>query len=140
MAEFELETILDHQLKTHIGGVTEQHYFIKWKGYDNPADNTWEPRSNLLHLEMLAEYEEEHNLMNGMQMPMQQTAKPQWHNYMDSSSNDSDSSSSFNPFNQKSIKNMKSKKSSKKKKQNKKYKENITNNLLKSNKNNNKFI
>ena len=32
-------------------------YLVKWKGWDNPDDNTWEPISNLECKELMDEYE-----------------------------------------------------------------------------------
>lgn len=40
--EFQVEKILDH--KTHKAGIL---YRIKWLGYDDPTDETWEPEENL---------------------------------------------------------------------------------------------
>ena len=40
--EYEVETILEKRLKK---GKAE--YLIKWKGFDNEDDNTWEPVENL---------------------------------------------------------------------------------------------
>lgn len=40
--EFQVEKILDH--KTHKGSIL---YRIKWLGYDDEADETWEPEENL---------------------------------------------------------------------------------------------
>lgn len=40
--EFQVEKILDH--KTVKGGIL---YRIKWLGYDDVADETWEPEENL---------------------------------------------------------------------------------------------
>lgn len=40
----------------------ERHYLIKWKGYDLPSDNTWEPLSNLTNLTQdIIDYERAHN-------------------------------------------------------------------------------
>lgn len=39
---YEVESILDSRTR-HRG----LQYLVKWKGYDNPAENTWEPASNL---------------------------------------------------------------------------------------------
>jgi len=40
--EYEVENILDKRKR---GGGTE--YLIKWLGYDDPSQNTWEPEENL---------------------------------------------------------------------------------------------
>lgn len=40
--EFQVEKILDH--KTHRGAIL---YRIKWLGYEDVADETWEPEENL---------------------------------------------------------------------------------------------
>ena len=41
-ALYEVEKILD---KRGRGRMSE--YFVKWRNYDDPKDNTWEPASNL---------------------------------------------------------------------------------------------
>merc|ERR1711915_623685 len=41
--EYEIETILDKKSMKH--GKVE--YLIKWKGYDDPEDRTWEPASGI---------------------------------------------------------------------------------------------
>ena len=40
--EYEVEKILRHKLTD--GAYL---YLVKWKGYDDPSDNTWEPKENL---------------------------------------------------------------------------------------------
>jgi hypothetical protein len=49
---FVVEKILDKRIKN---GVTE--YFIKWHGYNNPDDNTWEPKENCACNELIDEFE-----------------------------------------------------------------------------------
>ena len=41
--EYEVEKVLDKRQKK--GGQVE--YLVKWKNYDDPDDNTWEPADNL---------------------------------------------------------------------------------------------
>lgn len=40
--EYEVEKILDKRIRK--GNV---EYYVKWKGWNDPADNTWEPVGNL---------------------------------------------------------------------------------------------
>jgi chromobox protein 1 len=40
--QYEVEEILGKKLDKK-GNIS---YLIKWKGYDNPEDNTWEPKKN----------------------------------------------------------------------------------------------
>jgi len=41
--EYEVEKVLEKRMKK--GGQVE--YLVKWKNYDDPDDNTWEPADNL---------------------------------------------------------------------------------------------
>merc|ERR1719494_1441629 len=41
--EYEVEKILDK--RTQKGGYTE--YLVKWRNYEDPEENTWEPLENL---------------------------------------------------------------------------------------------
>jgi len=50
--EYEVESIL--QKRTKKGKI---EYFVKWKGWDNPDDNTWEPVDNLDCEDLIKEYE-----------------------------------------------------------------------------------
>ena len=45
--EYEVERILDRRIEK--GGYTE--YLVKWKNYEDPAENTWEPVDNLADAE-----------------------------------------------------------------------------------------
>ena len=38
---YEVQAILDHR-----GTVGNYEYLVQWKGYNDPAENTWEPTSN----------------------------------------------------------------------------------------------
>ena len=40
---FEIEAILDKRVKNG-----QFEYLIKWKGYDNPSSNTWEPKTSFV--------------------------------------------------------------------------------------------
>lgn len=40
---YEVEKILDHRI---VRGRLQ--YYVKWVGWDNPEDNTWEPEENLI--------------------------------------------------------------------------------------------
>jgi len=51
--EYEVENILDKRKR---GGGTE--YLIKWLGYDDPSQNTWEPEENLDCQDAIDEFEE----------------------------------------------------------------------------------
>lgn len=58
--EYEVQEILDSHI---MNGV--QYYLIHWKGYDNPADNSWEPITGLQGCqEMIAEFESKRSAQN----------------------------------------------------------------------------
>jgi hypothetical protein len=52
--EFYVEKILG---KRYNKDLNRREYHIKWQGYDDPSDNTWEPRQNL-PAQMVADFEE----------------------------------------------------------------------------------
>ena len=45
--EYEVEKILDKRTKGKAG----LEYLVKWKNFDDPEDNTWEPADNLTDAE-----------------------------------------------------------------------------------------
>ncbi|KAG5681698.1 hypothetical protein PVAND_011108 [Polypedilum vanderplanki] len=49
----EVEEIL--QKKIRLGKV---EYYVKWKGYPDERENTWEPIENIIHQELIDEFEE----------------------------------------------------------------------------------
>jgi len=53
--EYEVETILEKRLRK---GKVE--YLVKWKGWENPEDNTWEPVANLECQDLLEAFEKKH--------------------------------------------------------------------------------
>ena len=53
--EYEVEKILDK--RTRKGAV---EYYVKWKGWDDPSDNTWEPVGNLDCEELMSVFEKNH--------------------------------------------------------------------------------
>eukprot|EP00088_Acartia_fossae_P025915 TRINITY_DN26694_c0_g1_i1.p1 TRINITY_DN26694_c0_g1~~TRINITY_DN26694_c0_g1_i1.p1 ORF type:complete len:152 (+),score=46.44 TRINITY_DN26694_c0_g1_i1:50-505(+) len=54
--EYEVEKIIDKRIRK---GAVE--YYVKWKGWDDPSDNTWEPVGNLDCQELIQEYEKNHS-------------------------------------------------------------------------------
>eukprot|EP00088_Acartia_fossae_P010455 TRINITY_DN15216_c0_g1_i1.p1 TRINITY_DN15216_c0_g1~~TRINITY_DN15216_c0_g1_i1.p1 ORF type:complete len:159 (+),score=47.88 TRINITY_DN15216_c0_g1_i1:54-530(+) len=52
--EYEVESIVQKRVRK---GKVE--YLVKWKGWENPDDNTWEPVGNLDCEELIAEYEKQ---------------------------------------------------------------------------------
>ena len=53
--EYEVEKIISKRIRK---GKVE--YLVKWKGWENPEDNTWEPTANLECKELMDEYEANH--------------------------------------------------------------------------------
>jgi len=53
--EYEVESIVSKRIKK---GKVE--YLVKWKGWENPDDNTWEPVEHLECPELIEAYEEAH--------------------------------------------------------------------------------
>jgi len=53
--EYEVESIVSKRIKK---GKVE--YLVKWKGWENPDDNTWEPVEHLECPELIQAYEEKH--------------------------------------------------------------------------------
>eukprot|EP00088_Acartia_fossae_P065689 TRINITY_DN81039_c0_g1_i1.p1 TRINITY_DN81039_c0_g1~~TRINITY_DN81039_c0_g1_i1.p1 ORF type:complete len:164 (+),score=73.81 TRINITY_DN81039_c0_g1_i1:36-527(+) len=57
---YEVEKILEKRIKK---GKTE--YLIKWKGYDDESENTWEPVDNLDCDDKIQEFEKKHKAKGG---------------------------------------------------------------------------
>ena len=62
--EYEVEQIVNKRLRK---GKAE--YLVKWKGWDDPDDNTWEPVAHLECKELIDEYEKNHGGMMLLQVP-----------------------------------------------------------------------
>ena len=63
--EYVVEKILDHKFPP---GSAEPYYKIKWEGFDNKKDQTWEPQANLFPAakQLLADY---HHKIGGAPQP-----------------------------------------------------------------------
>uniref|UniRef100_A0A914CPY3 Chromo domain-containing protein n=1 Tax=Acrobeloides nanus TaxID=290746 RepID=A0A914CPY3_9BILA len=71
--EYSVETILDHKRYKELiaKGLRQEGleykpnqrlFLIKWEGWDDPNDLTWEPRENINHLDLFLQYIKAHNL------------------------------------------------------------------------------
>jgi len=56
--EYDVETILAHR----VDNKGQTFYLVKWLGYNDPADNTWEPEANLNCAEKLQVYRAKNKL------------------------------------------------------------------------------
>jgi hypothetical protein len=56
---FVVEKILDKRIIKK-GKTSSVEYLIKWKGYNEPGDNTWEPEENCQCPELIEEFEKEY--------------------------------------------------------------------------------
>jgi len=54
--EYEVESIVDKRIRR---GKVE--YLVKWKGWEDPSDNTWETVANMDCSELIEEYEKTHS-------------------------------------------------------------------------------
>jgi len=53
--EYEVERILEKRTRKN-----KTEYLVKWKGYDDPAENTWEPEDNLDCPDIIRKFESKH--------------------------------------------------------------------------------
>jgi hypothetical protein len=53
--EFLVEQILDARVRHR-----RLQFLVKWRGYDNPDSNTWEPEENVAETQALEEFEAQH--------------------------------------------------------------------------------
>ena len=60
--EYEVERILGHSGDPR--KKSEMKFFVKWKGYDDPKENTWEPWKTLRLVDKLHDYLEQNNMKN----------------------------------------------------------------------------
>merc|ERR1719209_1873703 len=61
--EYEVEKILEKRVQK--GGYTE--YLVKWRNYDDPEENTWEPLDNLAEAEKAIKVFEKDQEVKGLQ-------------------------------------------------------------------------
>merc|ERR1712106_522147 len=68
--EYEVEKILERRVRK---GKTE--YLIKWKGYDNEEDNTWEPQENLDCEDKIVDFEKDRKTREAKEAEKDKEAK-----------------------------------------------------------------
>merc|ERR1719500_1609780 len=69
--EYEVETIVSKRLRK---GKAE--YLVKWKGWEDPDDNTWEPIGNLECHELIEDYEKKHGGADSSEPKSKSAKKP----------------------------------------------------------------
>jgi len=76
-----VESILDKRVRRG-----EIEYLIKWKGYDNPEDNTWEPKGNCHCPDLIEEFEAKLKLKERDRKEKTDSSKPKKRDELPSSS------------------------------------------------------